>query len=149
MRCARVILIILSATFAVACISNDRVVFRDTDPLGWHRGEGVVIIVPNRDTMNLCDINLVFKTDRTFRYDSIPFLVKVVSPSGNSIVERAKLYPGNNPETGITGHSEHILPYRTKALLTQSGDYRIVVDCQLDEVIGVVGVGVQIAETEK
>lgn len=131
------------------CISSSRVAFCDTDPVSWNKGDGVAITVPNTDTTTLYRVDVVFRVDGSFACDSLKFLTKIIAPDSVAVIDSFTLYNYPTTAIGVSKSRELIAPYRTNVLFDEKGDYQFIVDCQSNDVRGVVGVGVSMTPASK
>lgn len=112
----------------------------DVDPHAWQKAASLVI--ENRDTLTLRDIDLFVRSTGQFAEDTLSVRIVSLSPDSLRCEERLLLTIPPRTRTAARLH-ESTTPYRSRALLPRSGCYRLTV-VPLRPARGIEAIGVRI-----
>lgn len=113
--------LIVAMVVAAGCTRPIESTFASVEQEGWSRGQSVVIELPNSDTLSLCDLRLVARSDSHYNFDSLALTIVVKSPSGQQALFRTTLCADSDVEH--TNMREWEQPLISGARLAEEGNY--------------------------
>ena len=129
---------------AAGCLPTSRPIVADVDPQNW--SQGVEVVLPNADTLNLYDASLLLRCNARFAEDTLTVRIALQTPDSLHFEEPFRLtIPRIRRPAALT--REVLVPYRHRMLLARSGDYLWTV-APVRPVQGVEAVGLDFAPCE-
>ncbi len=125
--------------FAVGCSSPYRSIVADVDAKAW--SDPVELILPNTDTLDSYDWQLLVRSDDRIAADTFTLRIAVVTPDSLRFEEPFFVRLPARPVPAAV-LSETDIDYRRQVRLSRSGDYRLTI-CPLYPLRGIEAVGIQ------
>lgn len=131
----------LAAIALCGCEAPAQLSVADVDPHSWQ--EAATLVIGNRDTLTLRDIDLFVRSTGQFAEDTLSVRIVSLSPDSLRCEERVLLTipPCTRPAARLR---ESTTPYRHRALLPRSGCYRLTI-VPLRPARGIEAIGVRLA----
>lgn len=128
------------ALLSAACRTPHRSIAVDVDPQEWCGAAEIVL--PNADTLALCDLSFFLRFDPRFTEDTLTLHVEVRTPD-SLLFDEPFLFCAAHARRPAAVHGEAVAPYRRRTLFRCCGDYRFSV-APVRPVVGVEAVGLYV-----
>ena len=134
----------LAAMLLWSCEAPVQLTVADVNPGGWE--EAATIVIENRDTVALRDIELFVRSAGRFAEDTLSVRIVAHSPDSLRCEERLLLTIPQRARSA-TRIRERVTPYRRRAVLPRTGPYRLTI-APVRPAHGIEAVGVRIVASD-
>lgn len=152
------LIIALLTTLPILFSCNHGAVYSEVETISgniWSRYNQVIFTAPVADTLTPSDILITLRTNSEYPYRNIFLFVTTTSPQGYSIKDTIEYYLADERGSwfgkGLGDIHDLSVPFKTNVLFPYQGEYifRIEQGMRIDELAGVMDVGMRIVESEK
>lgn len=121
-------------------------IFVYVNPNRWKSSDRVEIQFDNRDTVLRQDISLLIRYNNSFSHERVPLFITTVAPD-STYCEEQFLAQFESYFEPTSRFDEVAIPYRSNSVFTQEGTYTFIISPFVDQIEGVVAIGVDVSES--
>ncbi|MFI3292639.1 MAG: hypothetical protein SNG27_02910 [Rikenellaceae bacterium] len=137
------VLILISSIVVGGCVASQQSVVTDVDVMGW--GDPKYVIMNNKDTSTLRNIELFVRYSPSLVDDSVTLTINTMAPDSLTFSEEVKLYFDSSATERSASIVENF-PYRNNVVWSQQGSYHMEIT-PTTPISGIEAVGVTITKT--
>ena len=127
------IYILIIAVSISSCQSG--VIFEKSSTLpaeGWNQDNIISYLIPVEDTVNQYEISLLIRNEARYEYSNLFLFINTTAPSGLGIRDTVEIRMADESGkwygTGIGGKYTLKIPFKTRVIFPQKGNYRIEIE---------------------
>jgi hypothetical protein len=133
-------IVVVAAIALCGCLAPQNALMVGVDVTAWSKCDSLTY--ENSDTLSLRNLNIAIRYNDGFKARVLPLKIGITTPDARYFEEEVELHI-NHPRTAPMVATTESLPYRSKVVLAQKGEY-IFAFTPLTEVQGVEAIGIEI-----